>query len=69
MALPAPLRAQIDVLASDACAKLALIHPPLTPAQKAALISAYKRAVDDLVALGYLTPAQGTTLKGLADTL
>jgi hypothetical protein len=68
-ALPSGLKAQIDQRVTAACASLALITPQLTPTQKAALIAAYKLAVDGLVSLGYLTPAQGTTLKGLADTL
>jgi hypothetical protein len=68
-ALPSGLRPQIDQRATAACAQLALIAPQLTPTQKAALIATYKLAVDGLVLLGYLTPAQGTILKGLADTL
>src|SRR5438093_7700326 len=68
-ALLSGLKAQIDQKVTAACASLALISPQLTPTQKAAAIAAYKLAVDGLVALGYLTPAQGTTLKALADTL
>ena len=66
---PAGLRTQIDQRVTTACASLALITPQLTPTQKAAAIAAYKLAVDGLAALGYLSPSQAATLKGLADTL
>ena len=46
-----------------------MLAPENTPAHKALVITLYKRAIDGLATLGFLTPAQATTLKGLADTL
>jgi mannan endo-1,4-beta-mannosidase len=69
LALPPSLRAIADQLATVACQKLDAIVPGLKPAQKAALINAYNAGVTALVSAGWLTPAQGTTLKSLAGKL
>jgi hypothetical protein len=68
-ALPANLKPQANLLADAACARLALLAPYATPAQKAAAIAAYKLAVNLLVLTGWLTPEQGTFLKDGASAL
>ncbi len=69
LALPPVLRAAIDALATALCRKLDAVVPLLKPAQKAALIAAYKSSVAALASLGWLTPAQAATLNSLASTL
>ena len=65
-ALPARKRAAITALVARACAPLDRLVRRLTPAQKAALIARYTRAVDQLAAQGWLTAEQAATLKQLA---
>ncbi len=62
-------RASADSATYDLCQKLGTIYPTLSPAQKANVISAYKLGVAALVTGGWLTSAQGTSLKSLSDQL
>jgi hypothetical protein len=59
----------VDAVLDGLSRTLAAIVPRLTPAQKAALVNAYKAGVQALVQPGWLTAAQATTLKTLADAL
>jgi subtilisin-like proprotein convertase family protein len=68
-ALTPTQRAAVDRLADGLCRGLAALAPGLTPIQKAAVIRAYQTGVTALVAPGWLTTDQATTLRGLADRL
>lgn len=68
-ALPPALRAAIDKLANALCAKIALIVPSLSPAQKAKLVLAYQQGVAALVPKGWLTQAQANILVYLSKAL
>jgi hypothetical protein len=70
-ALRAPLKAAVDKLGTAACTNLDTVSAKLGPAQRVALVAAYKKAVDALAAptQGWLTAGQAATLKALADTL
>ena len=59
----------VDALANAVSAILGVVVPNLSPSQKAKVVAGYKVAVDGLVAAGWLTAAQATTLKTLADAL
>jgi hypothetical protein len=59
----------VDALSTALCSKLETITPKLTPAQKNALLSAYKAGVQALVPLGWLTQAQAALLIDLANKL
>jgi len=65
-ALPAAARGAAGGLANGLCQKLASIIPTLRPAQKSALVSAYKLGVTAFVHAGWLTEAQANTLKAFA---
>jgi hypothetical protein len=70
-ALRAPLKAAVDKLATAACTNLDTVSAKLKPAQRTALVAAYKKAVDALAGptQGWLSAGQATTLKALADSL
>jgi hypothetical protein len=68
-ALTAKQRAAIDAQLTAICKAVAVIAPKLSPAKKAAAIAAYKSAVTALASQGWLTQAQATTLRALADLL
>jgi Tol biopolymer transport system component len=68
-ALTAKQRATIDAQVTALCQAVSIITPKLSPAKKAAAVSAYKSAVTALASQGWLTQAQATTLKALADSL
>jgi Tol biopolymer transport system component len=67
--LTAKQKQAVDALANAACTVLKTITPKLNAKQKAALIVAYKSALQALVKPGWLTQADATTLAGLAGTL
>jgi len=69
MTLPARRREVIDALVARACAQLDAIVVRLTPQQKAALVTAYKATVDELVRRRFLTSEQAATLKASADQI
>ena len=69
LALKPALRSAIDALWSAACSPLNSIVAKLKPAQKTALVNAYKLAVDILKSGGWLTAPQATSLKSLAGAL
>jgi hypothetical protein len=69
LALTPAQQAKVDLLATALCLKLDALIPNLTPAKKASFVAAYKVGVSALVPLGWLTPAQATTLKSLASAL
>lgn len=66
-ALSPTQRAKTDQLLTTVCAQVTAISG--TSTQKQSAITAYKRGVDALVSLGWLTASQGTTLKTLAAAL
>ena len=68
-ALTAAQKRGVDALISGVSVVLARIVPGLTPSQKAAVVAAYKSAVQALVGPGWLTQAQADTLKTLANAL
>ncbi len=68
-ALPAKQRAMTDKLVSAGCGPLDAIAPLLSPKQRARLLTAYKGSVQVWVRLGWLTQAQATQLRVLADAL
>jgi TRAP-type C4-dicarboxylate transport system substrate-binding protein len=68
-ALTAKQKQAIDASADAACARIQSITPKLTATQKAALIASYKKTVQALVAPGWLTQTQATTLTELANSL
>lgn len=69
LALPPRRRAAIDKLAAKACGPLDRLVHHLTPAQKAKLITRYKKAVDDLASERWLTAEQAARLKMLASAI
>ena len=64
-ALSAAQRAKVDQLMTTVCAHATA----MSGTQKHSAVTAYKRGVDALVNLGWLTPSQGVTLKTLATAL
>jgi hypothetical protein len=58
-----------NALVTAACKAVAKIAPATKPAQKRGFVAAYKDNVDDLRDGGWLTAAEATTLKNLADAL
>jgi Right handed beta helix region len=62
-------RTLVDLLGNGLCQRLAAIGPSFTPQQKASFVRAYTTGVQALVAPGWLTQAQATTLIGLANQL
>jgi hypothetical protein len=69
LALPPRRRAAIDKLVAKACRPLGRLVDRLSPAQKAKLITSYKKAVDELAAQRWLTAEQAARLKMLASTI
>jgi probable HAF family extracellular repeat protein len=69
--LSAAQKAATDRLGTAACQVLDSVVPKLKPAQKAQFIAVYKKSVDALAASsqGWLTSAQASKLKELADAL
>jgi hypothetical protein len=67
--LSAAQQRAVRLLTEAVCQKITEILPRLTPRQHDALIDAYQAGVQALVSVGYLTQAQATTLKSLADRL
>jgi hypothetical protein len=68
-ALKPAQKALVDATAKAACAILDRIVPTLTARQKAVYVTSYKLAAQKLADGGWLTQAQATTLKTLADAL
>jgi hypothetical protein len=69
VALTAIQRSWADGVATLICQKIEAWKPTLTAAQRAAVINAYRVGVQLLVAPGWLTQTQATTLIGLANGL
>jgi hypothetical protein len=62
-------RTTAQQLAAALCAQLATLTPKLKPAQKTALLTAYRQGVTPLAAAGWLTSQQAATLRTLTDSL
>jgi hypothetical protein len=62
-------RVAANSLVAVACKAVEAITRSTKPAQKRALVAAYKKGVDALRAAGWLTAAEAATLKSAADTL
>jgi hypothetical protein len=69
LALKSLPRAVVDALVGLGCKVLTSIVPKLSPAHKQPFVSAYRQSVQTLAQAGWLTPAQATTLVGLAGGL
>ena len=69
LALAAKQRKVVDGLTTAACAFLQQITPKLSAKQKTALITTFKATTQALVAPGWLTRTQVTTITALAATL
>jgi hypothetical protein len=67
--LPAPAKANSDLVAGAACGMLLRLDGQPTPNQHDAAIRAYENVVDAMVHAGWLTQTQATFLKGGADAL
>jgi hypothetical protein len=62
-------RASADAQVASACSVVAKITRTTKPAQKKDLVASFKTKIDGLRSGGWLTTAQATTLKAMADTL
>jgi hypothetical protein len=67
--LPAPAKANSDLVAGAACGMLLRLDGQPTPNQHDAAIRAYENVLEAMVHAGWLTQAQATFLKGGADAL
>ena len=68
-ALSRPSRAVVDRMVDALCGKLDASFAGLRPAQKVAVVAAYKRGLATLVAGGWLTKDQADGLRAAADAL
>jgi Tol biopolymer transport system component len=68
-ALSRPARAGADRQVDALCTKLGTSVAKLRPAQKAALVAAYKQGLSSLVAAGWLADTQAGVLRAAADAL
>jgi Tol biopolymer transport system component len=68
-ALSRTARTSIDRQVDALCARLGTSLAKLRPAQKAAVIAAYKQGIASLAASGWLTGAQADVLRAAADAL
>ncbi len=69
LALTPQRRKIVDAVATAACQTLKGITPKLNTKQKSAIIATFKATVNLLVAQGWVTPSQATTLTNAANTL